>query len=53
MRVIFDKCFTKDVNKIENLRTRPKLKKVIEQLELADALNAIGSIKKLPGHSTR
>ena len=52
MEVIFDKRFTKDAKKIKEPSLRQKIRRVIEQLEQADTLEAVSSVKKLQGHST-
>jgi mRNA interferase RelE/StbE len=48
MQVEFKESFVKDLSKA-NITTRNKVKSVIEQMELAESLNAIAHIKKLKG----
>lgn len=48
MQVEFKESFVKDLSKV-NITTRNKVKSVIEQIELAESLNAIAHVKKLKG----
>ena len=49
MIVEFDKSFSKSLNKINDHTILQKIEKIILELEKADSLNEIKSIKKLSG----
>ena len=52
MEVVFLKEFSRDINSINSKSVRLSLKRVIERIELADALTKIPNTKKLQGHKT-
>ena len=52
MQVEFKEIFAKDLSKID-IATLNKIKRVIEQIELADSLSSISHIKKLKGPEQR
>jgi mRNA interferase RelE/StbE len=52
MQVEFKESFAKDLSKID-IATLNKIKRVIEQVELADSLSSIAHIKKLKGSEQR
>lgn len=52
MQVEFKESFAKDLSKID-IATLNKIKRVIEQIELADSLSSISHIKKLKGPEQR
>ncbi len=52
MKVEFSKKFYKDLDAIETTHIKLSLIRVIESLEAAENLEAIGNIKKLKGHKS-
>ena len=52
MKVIFLKEFSKDLDGISLKSVKLSLKRVIERMEITDALSKIPNTKKLQGHKT-
>lgn len=52
MKVEFSKKFYKDVDAIEPTHIRQSLIRLIESLEAAENLEAIGNLKRLKGHKS-
>ena len=52
MKVEFLKRFSKDIDEITAKSVRSALKRVIDLMEIADALSKIPNTKKLQGHKT-
>lgn len=50
MKSVFLSSFLKDVNKIRNAKLRDAVAEAIKDVEAAESINAIHSVKRLSGH---
>ena len=51
MKVYFTKTFTKDLEKLINVKIAASVKGIIETIETLDKLGEINNLKKLQGHA--
>jgi mRNA interferase RelE/StbE len=51
MRILFDRSFSKSLDKLKDKQVRGKLKDLIIRMEKAESLNDLPAIKKMKGHT--
>ena len=52
MKIIYTRAITKDVRKLKDQRIIDRVTQLLEQLEAADSLDELPSLKKMLGHPT-
>lgn len=51
MKVLYEKSFLRDINKVKKQKLLDNLVNTIEEIKSADEIFSIANIKKLKGHS--
>jgi len=52
MKVVFDKSFLKSIKKIKNTKVEQSIATVIQEVEQANSIRDISSVKKLQGYKS-
>ncbi|TVR42795.1 MAG: type II toxin-antitoxin system RelE/ParE family toxin [Bacteroidia bacterium] len=50
MIVLFDKSFLQDIRKINDVKLKSRISKIIQLIEKAESLNEIQNLSKMKGH---
>jgi mRNA interferase RelE/StbE len=52
MQIVYTSSFLKSIKKIKNIELLEKIESAIENIKVANSIDAISNIKKLSGHKT-